>query len=308
MSSAPPPRYSLAWLSWRAGRSLRNVGLVVVGGGTLAAWVASQRRARALSLPADGFLLELDLEEQGVAEHPSGKGLQALLLREGRPPLQLSSVVQTLTAAGEDYRCKGLLALLGSQPMGIGQLQELRGAVAAFKERAGGRAVTAAYADAFGEGGGGTGAYYLATAFDLIFLAVSAWLLCWACVGAAMLVAASLPSPAPAADCAPRSPSLPRRAAPRTQGQPCSMLSVTGLAVQGVYARGLLDRWRIRPAFFQREQYKSAASFMQNRAATPAEREATISVLGSLSGQVVRGIAEGRRLTEREASRGRLGG
>lgn len=80
------------------------------------------------------------------------------------------------------------------------------------------------------------------------------------------------------------------------------MLSVTGLAAQAVYARGLLDRLRIKPSFFQREEYKSAASFLTNRAATPAEREATRSVLASLSGQVVRGIAEGRHLSEREAS------
>lgn len=41
------------------------------------------------------------------------------------------------------------------------------------RRRAGDRAPTVAYADAFGEGGsGGTAAFYLASAFDHIFLQV----------------------------------------------------------------------------------------------------------------------------------------
>ena len=76
----------------------------------------------------------------------------------------------------------------------------------ARRQRAGGRAATVAYADVFGEGGaGGTGAFYLATAFDTVLM------------------------------------------------QPGGTLSVTGLAMQGVHARGFLDRWRVRPLLFARE-------------------------------------------------------
>ena len=51
--------------------------------------------------------------------------------------------------------------------MGLAQLQEVRDAVLAFREK-GKRAV--AYAATFGEFDAGNGAYYLATAFDTIYL------------------------------------------------------------------------------------------------------------------------------------------
>ena len=51
--------------------------------------------------------------------------------------------------------------------MGIAQVQELRDAVLAF--RAAGKSAVA-FAETFGEFGPGNGAYYLATAFDEIYL------------------------------------------------------------------------------------------------------------------------------------------
>ena len=35
--------------------------------------------------------------------------------------------------------------------------------------------------------------------------------------------------------------------------QPTGLVSVTGLAAQGIYARGFLERWGVKPAFFARE-------------------------------------------------------
>ena len=128
------PEYGPGYLRWRLNRSLRNVGLLVVAGGALAGWVARRRAAAATALPEGGFVLELDLESQGVAEHVSGRGLRALLSASGRRPLQLSTVVEALAAAGDDERVKGLLALIGAQPAeGLAQVQELRGAVAEFR-------------------------------------------------------------------------------------------------------------------------------------------------------------------------------
>lgn len=93
-----PPEWGLAWLRWRVNRSLRNVGLVTVASGALLAAASERKRRQALDLPASGFLLELDLEQQGVAEHVASPGLAALLAPGARKPLQLRSVVDALHA------------------------------------------------------------------------------------------------------------------------------------------------------------------------------------------------------------------
>ena len=61
----------------------------------------------------------------------------------------------------------GLVARIGDSTMAVAQVQELRDAIAAFRAK-GKRAV--AYADTFGELGSGTSSYYLAAAFDEIWL------------------------------------------------------------------------------------------------------------------------------------------
>lgn len=54
---------------------------------------------------------------------------------------------------------------------GLAQVQELRNAVADFRQRSAGRATTVAFADAFGEAGAnGTITYYLAAAFERVFM------------------------------------------------------------------------------------------------------------------------------------------
>ena len=54
--------------------------------------------------------------------------------------------------------------------------------------------------------------------------------------------------------------------------------------------------WTVRSAMLQ--EYKLAASFVSNSTAPTAERQAVAGTLRSLSGQIVRGIAAGRRMTE----------
>lgn len=45
----------------------------------------------------------------------------------------------------------------------------------------------------------------------------------------------------------------PSSSLPHPFKQPTGLVSVTGLAAQGLYARGFLERWSIKPAFFARE-------------------------------------------------------
>src|SRR5574341_156702 len=79
----------------------------------------------------------------------------------------MRDVVEALHQAATDDRVVALLARLGTTSLGLAQIQELRDAVLAFRDK-GKRAV--AHAATFGEFGPGNGAYYLATAFDTIYL------------------------------------------------------------------------------------------------------------------------------------------
>jgi len=112
---------------------------------------------------AAGTVLEVDFERAFVEDLPDDP-LVELVAGKG---VVVRDVVDALERAGGDARVKGLVARLGAAPMGVAQVQELRDAVAAF--RAAGK-WTIAYAETFGEFGPGNGAYYLATAFEQVYL------------------------------------------------------------------------------------------------------------------------------------------
>jgi protease-4 len=81
--------------------------------------------------------------------------------------IALPDLVRGLDAAGRDPRVKGLVVHLGSGNVGFAQVQEIRDAVLAFR-RQGKFAI--AFAETFGEAGNGNLHYYLATAFDSIYM------------------------------------------------------------------------------------------------------------------------------------------
>ncbi len=83
------------------------------------------------------------------------------ILGESKPTLQ--SQVKVLQQAAKDDRVVGIVANLSSIKMGIAQMQELRDALLQFRESG---KFAVAYADTFP----GNGAYYMATAFDKIYL------------------------------------------------------------------------------------------------------------------------------------------
>ncbi|MCK2212850.1 signal peptide peptidase SppA [Actinomadura sp. ATCC 31491] len=109
------------------------------------------------------LVLELDLTE-GVTEGPPADPLAAVLsMRKTR----LADIVGGLRRARQDSRVKALVVKIGGQPLGLGMVQELRQAVIHF--RASGK-LTVAFAETFGEFGGGTVPYYLASAFERVCL------------------------------------------------------------------------------------------------------------------------------------------
>jgi protease-4 len=83
------------------------------------------------------------------------------------PALTLRGVVAALDTAAADARVVGLSVRLGAAPVGIATAQELRQAITRF--RAGGK-FAVAYAATFDAMGDGTPEYYLASAFDEIWM------------------------------------------------------------------------------------------------------------------------------------------
>jgi protease IV len=132
--------------------------LAIVGGG-LAAWLLLPGKP---DLP-ERMVLTLDLRDgldEAVASDPFD-----LLGLSAAPTF--TDVILALDAAAHDPRVHGLLARVGGEGPGLAQSEELRAAVAQFREQG---KFAYAYADSFGEFGPGTRGYYLATAFEQIHL------------------------------------------------------------------------------------------------------------------------------------------
>ncbi|GGP00514.1 signal peptide peptidase SppA [Nonomuraea glycinis] len=109
------------------------------------------------------LVLELDLTE-GLTEGPPSDPLSAVLsMRKTR----LADVLSGLKRAAKDPRVKALIVKIGGNPIGLAMVQELRQAVVGF--RASGK-LTVAFGETFGEFGGGTVPYYLASAFERVYL------------------------------------------------------------------------------------------------------------------------------------------
>ncbi|MEV7009849.1 signal peptide peptidase SppA [Streptosporangium sp. NPDC051022] len=109
------------------------------------------------------LVLELDLTE-GLTEGPPADPLGAILsIRKSR----LADVLSGLRRAGKDPRVKALIVKIGTHPLGLAMVQELRQAVTRFRDSG---KLTVAFAETFGEFGAGTVPYYLATVFERVYL------------------------------------------------------------------------------------------------------------------------------------------
>jgi protease-4 len=108
-------------------------------------------------------ILEVDFEKP-LVEYVPPDPLALALMREATT---VRDVVEAMQRASQDKRVVGLVAKIGSAPMGLAVIQEIRDAVNAFTKKG---KFSVAYAETFGEFGPGNGAYYLATAFEEIYL------------------------------------------------------------------------------------------------------------------------------------------
>jgi protease IV len=115
-----------------------------------------------LSTPpvGDAIVVEIDLEA------PVGEGGHGSL-SFGESPMTTRALTLALVAAAKDPRVKALYARIGGQGHGLSTAMDIRDAVQAF--RASGKKAIA-FSESFGELSPGTGGYYVATAFDEIWL------------------------------------------------------------------------------------------------------------------------------------------
>jgi protease-4 len=112
---------------------------------------------------ADNSILTLDFSKP-LAEGAAEDGIERVFLG-GQSTLR--DVLDGIERAQDDPRVKGVLARIGDTELGTAQAQELRDALAPFRAKG---KFALAYADSFGEVGSGMRSYYLATAFDEIWL------------------------------------------------------------------------------------------------------------------------------------------
>jgi protease IV len=109
------------------------------------------------------LILEVDLTD-GLADRPITDLLSGVVaLRRTR----LADVLEGLKRARDDDRVRAVVAKVGGSGIGLARVQEVRDAVASFRE-SGKPAI--AWAESFGEFTHGNLPYYLATAFDKIYL------------------------------------------------------------------------------------------------------------------------------------------
>ena len=108
-------------------------------------------------------ILEANFDQTLLEDKPATPTAELML----NDKQTLRDVVDAIDRGATDDRVVGLLAKIGAAPMGMAQTQELRDAVLRFRAH---KKFAVAYAETFGEFGPGNGAYYLATAFDHIYL------------------------------------------------------------------------------------------------------------------------------------------
>jgi protease IV len=108
-------------------------------------------------------ILEANFEQQMIEDAPDDP--VATVMLSDRP--RVRDVVDALDKGAGDDRVQGLVARIGAVPMGMSETQELREAVLRFRAK---KKFAVAFAETFGEFGPGNASYYLATAFDQIYL------------------------------------------------------------------------------------------------------------------------------------------
>jgi len=135
------------------------IGLIAVLYVVVILVVLVQRRP---SVPSKA-VLEINLERPAVEYVPSEPLAQIFL----KDKMVIRDTVDTLDRAADDSRVAGLVARIGGGTLGMAKTQEIREAVQRFRAKG---KFAYAFSETFGEVGPANNSYYLATAFDQIYL------------------------------------------------------------------------------------------------------------------------------------------
>src|SRR5580693_3942384 len=127
------------------------------------AWQLTEQVSRLRQRQNGPLILELDLTD-GIGEGPVTDPVTAIMSRR---KIRLPDVIEGLRRARHDDRVRALVAKVGGGRIGLARMQEIREAVAGFRESG---KLTVAWAETFGEFTHGNLPYYMATAFDRIYL------------------------------------------------------------------------------------------------------------------------------------------
>ncbi len=123
--------------------------------GIIASWARSHVPGKTV--------LEVNLETGLMEDIPDDAFAKAMF--SGAPVVR--DVVEAIERASTDDRVAGMVTRFGGSSMGMAQAQELRDAIRNFRSH---KKFAIAWAETFGEFGPGGGSYYLASAFDQIWL------------------------------------------------------------------------------------------------------------------------------------------
>ncbi len=108
-------------------------------------------------------VLEIDFEKGIIESVPDA----AIYRLTGGEQLQIRNIVTAVDFASKDKRIKGIIAHIASGPFHLADVQEIRDAVIRFRKSG---KPAFAFTESFGEAGSGNSSYYLASAFDSIFM------------------------------------------------------------------------------------------------------------------------------------------
>ncbi len=127
------------------------------------AWQLTEQVSRLRQRQSGPLILELDVTD-GIGEGPVTDPVAAFMSRR---KIRLPDIIEGLRRACQDDRVRALVVKVGGGRIGLARMQEIREAVSGFRESG---KLTVAWAETFGEFTHGNVPYYLATAFDRIYL------------------------------------------------------------------------------------------------------------------------------------------
>jgi protease IV len=138
--------------------------VLLIGGGITAAVMLAPDKPKL----GDKVILTFDFERP-LTEQVSESPFAGLV---GDKPGSVRNIVQALDLASRDSRVVGMVARMGNSSQGLAVTQELRDAISRFRKA--GR-FTIVHSEGFGEFSNGTQSYYLASAFEELWLQPGGW-------------------------------------------------------------------------------------------------------------------------------------